>query len=368
MQIKMIETYSTKDLCMVRVCTDQGDGWGMAAPYSADITALALHRHLAPFMLGKEAEDFQELQDEMNRTNHIYKFFGSYLIRALAGFDTAMWDYHAKQAGKSVADYIGRKTTEPIKLYGSSMRRCPNPLESEAERLVSIWHQCGFEAFKLHPGIPNGQDRDFYPGCTEEFVRVVRKAFPDSIKLYVDVNGNFSVERAIEFAHFLKEQNVTFYEEPVPYWRLKDLVAVQRACQEIGMPIANGEQDFINSHWSYMLDNRAMDIVQPDLLYCGGFTRALRIAKKAAEKGLTVTPHTANQTPLFVYSLNYMSVIETPYEYLECGVENYNWENAAYLNPPKIENGKASILDGPGWGVQLNQDWLARSTYQVSKH
>ena len=365
MKITAIETYADISQCLVRVCTDMGEGWGMTAPFSADITAQILHRLAAPQILGKEIQDFKTVGDEIIREG--YKFTGSFLARTASGIDTALWDLMAKAEGKSVADFAGRKRTEPVKLYGSSMQRNPQTLQMEADRLLSLHKKYGFEAFKLHTGIPVGNDQDIYPGCTEDFVQAVRKTLPSGIGLWVDVNGNFTAEKAIEMGKFLKDNGVDVYEEPCPYWLLHDVKMVRDACAKIDLPIAAGEQDFMETQWDQTISNRVIDIAQPDILYIGGFSRALRIAEKCAAAGIPSTPHTSNRSPIFVFGLHFMSVIDLPQEYMECGIEDDIWQNEAYLNQPQIKDGKANILEQKGWGLEINQEWLKRSLYQVSK-
>jgi L-alanine-DL-glutamate epimerase-like enolase superfamily enzyme len=62
-----------------------------------------------------------------------------------------------------------------------------------------------------------------------------------------------------------------------------------------------------------------------------------------------------------------MSIIDSPYDFLECGVEFTNWEESAYLNAPAISGGMAKIPDNPGWGLVLNDEWFKKSEYQISK-
>ena len=367
MKITSVETYADKDQCLVRILADGAggaEGWGFAAPFSADITARCIHRFAAPYVLGKDAGDFQNYADEIIRRN--YKFLGSFVARSAAGVDTALWDMAAKQAGKPVADFIGKKR-DSIPIYASSMRRNPQPLQSEADRLLGFCEQYGFRAVKLHPGIPVNRNVDFYPGCSEELVQRTRRTLPEGIDIIVDVNGNFSSTRAIEFGRFLKDNGVCMFEEPCPYWELDEVKKVREACAQFGMPVAAGEQDYMDTAWDRMIEEHIVDVAQPDLLYIGGFTRALRVAARFAEKGVPVTPHTSNRSPIYLMGVHYMSVIDKPYPFLECGVEFTGWEEAAYTSAPEIVGGNAQIPNAPGWGMQIKEDWLKKAEYQMSK-
>jgi len=363
MKIKSIETFSSENICFVRIIDTNGDcGWGMTAPFCADITAQVLHRIAAGIAL-EAFEDYTTVADEIIRRQ--YKFLGSFLARAAAGIDTALWDLTAKKNNLSVAELTGKKR-DYIDLYASSMKR-DLPVQEEADRLRAIQDKFGYRAIKLHPGIPVGQDKDFWENRTEDMiVAMVKTAQPDT-HIIVDVNGNYSVEKAIETAKFMHAHGIKLFEEPCPYWEIEKTKAVREACVKIGIPVAGGEQDYIDTMWERMIDQRVMDVCQPDLLYIGGYSRALRIAKRAANGGLQVTPHTSNQSPIFVMGLHYMACIDSPYPFLECGIEEDNWAFDCYEPLVKIKDGRAKVPSVPGWGFEPSKEFLAKSRYNISR-
>ncbi|MCL2055604.1 MAG: mandelate racemase/muconate lactonizing enzyme family protein [Oscillospiraceae bacterium] len=363
MQIKSLETFSTKDICFVRATDSDGDrGWGMTAPFSANISALVLHQIAASIAM-KPYEDFTTVADEVIYQQ--YKFLGTFLARAAAGIDTALWDLNAKKKGVSVAELAGKKR-DVIDLYASSMKR-DLPVQEEADRLRELQDRLGYKALKLHPGIPVGRDLDFWPGRTEDMVAAMVKTAKPDTHIIVDVNGNYSVETAIEMAKFLHSHGVKLFEEPCPYWEIEKTKAVRDACVEIGIPVAGGEQDYIDTMWERMIGQRVMDVCQPDLLYLGGFTRSLRIARLAAEKGLQVTPHTSNQSPIFIMGLHYMACIDTPYPFLECGIEDDRWALDCYRPLVEIKDGRSAVPTAPGWGFEPDADFLAKADYMITK-
>ena len=120
MQIKSLETFCQEYVGFVRVTTDTGhEGWGQVANYNSDITCLVLHRQVAPWALGKDALDIDSLVTTIPEREH--KFPGSYLCRALAGLDTALWDLRGKLEGKSVCELLGGQPRS-LPVYASSMR------------------------------------------------------------------------------------------------------------------------------------------------------------------------------------------------------------------------------------------------------
>src|SRR5210317_2256155 len=115
MKIKKLETFANKAVGFVRVTADTGDiGWGQVSTYHSDITAQVFHRQVAPHALGKPAYDFDDLLDRITEREH--KFPGSYLRRAMAGLDTALWDLRGRVEGKPVTELLGG-TPGPLRAY-----------------------------------------------------------------------------------------------------------------------------------------------------------------------------------------------------------------------------------------------------------
>ncbi|MCA9995259.1 MAG: hypothetical protein KDE56_05910, partial [Anaerolineales bacterium] len=111
------------------------------------------------------------------------------------------------------------------------------------------------------------------------------------------------------------------------------------------------------------------DIVQPDICYLGGVTRMLRLAKMAQEAELPFTPHTANLSFVTIFTLHIMGAIPNPGPYVEFSIEAedyYPWQLGLYEPMPQATNGHVQIPTGPGWGVEINPDWLKGAVYQVS--
>ena len=118
--ITRVETFSKEFLSFVRVVAEDGsEGWGQVAPYHADITAQILHRQIAPWVLGRDANDIHGLVEIIPEREH--KFPGSYLRRALAGVETALWDRTGKVQQKSVCELLGGRPG-PRRTSASSVR------------------------------------------------------------------------------------------------------------------------------------------------------------------------------------------------------------------------------------------------------
>ena len=361
MIIQRLETFATTNVCFVRLTTDDGaQGMGQTSTFNADITAQVLHRQGAPIALGADPMALDDLVDRVIQGT--YKFPGSYICRALTGLDTAIWDLRGKLEDKSVCELLGGKP-RPLTPYGSSMSRTITP-KDEAARLVALRDSLGYESFKIRVGSVNGHDRDQWPGRTEALVPTVRKAIGDDIDLKVDGNSCYTPARALEVASILEDNGVSHFEEPCPYWEIDWTAEVTRFSN---VPIAGGEQDYDLKQWERMTWMHAMDIAQPDVCYIGGITRVMRAAKLAEKAGMLVVPHSANRSMVTVFTMHVLAAIPNAGPHFEFSIESTPWTEGLFTPALETRDGKVEIAEGPGWGVEISEDWLAGAERRVSE-
>lgn len=365
LKIKSIETFCNQHVGFVKVTVDSGAvGWGQVSTYHADITSQVMHRQVAPWSLGADIDDLDDLLDVITEREH--KFPGSYLRRAMAGLDTAIFDLRGKLVDKPVVELLGG-TPKKLRAYASSMKRDISP-EDEVRRFERLRDEKGFDAFKFRIAAECGRDVDEWPGRTEAIVPAVRKSLGESATLLVDANSGFSPGRAIEVGRMLEEHGVSHFEEPCPYWELEQTRQVTEA---LPIDITGGEQDCDLPTWRRMIEMRAVDILQPDICYLGGINRTLRVVKMAEAAGLPVTPHSANLSLVTLFTMHLLGAIPNAGKYLEFSIEGpdyYPWQEGLYVKSPyDIEDGKATIPSEPGWGVEIAPAWLEKSRYQISE-
>jgi L-alanine-DL-glutamate epimerase-like enolase superfamily enzyme len=360
-KVKSVETFSTENIAVVRIKSDDGlEGYGQVAPYNADITAAILHRQMARHVLGADPSDVDALVEKCVTAEH--KFPGSYTCRAISGIDTALWDLKGKREGKSVSALLGG-TRSRIPVYGSSMRRDITP-EDEAKRLARLKGEKGFQAFKIRVGNKFGNNVDAWPGRTEAVVPAVRRAVGDDTEVLCDANSGFTVERAIEVGRMLEDNNVGHFEEPVPYPELEWAAEVAAA---LTIPVSQGEQEVDLAQFRRMIRMGAADIVQPDICYIGGISRARAVAKMAQEAGLPCTPHAANRSMVTLFTMHLQAALPNAGHFMEFSIEETPWLDDLFVsNPFKVTDGQVNIPAGPGWGVDINKDWLAKAEYRIT--
>jgi len=365
MKIKSIETFTNRFVGFTRLTAEDGSqGWGQVSTYNADLSCEILHRQVAPYALGRDTDDLDDILATSGEKEH--KFPGSYLRRAMTGLDTAVWDWRGKKAGKPVVSLLGG-TPGKLRAYASSMKRDITP-EDEAKRFLKLRDDKGFDAFKWRVGAETGRDKDEWEGRTEKIVPYVSKALGHGIDKLVDANSCYSPKKAIEVGRMLKANGIGHYEEPCPYWEFEWTKEVSDA---LDVDVTGGEQDCEFSAWKTMIGMRAVDVVQPDIMYLGGISRTLHVCKMAEAAGLPVTPHAANMSLVTMCTMHLLKAIPNAGKYLEFSIEGldyYPWQTGLFLRDPyKIEGGCAVITDAPGWGVEIDPAFLEKSSYKISE-
>jgi L-alanine-DL-glutamate epimerase-like enolase superfamily enzyme len=364
-RITSIETYTTKMVGLVRVRTTDGrEGWGQTSTFNAHITAQVLHEQVAPVVIGSDPDDIPGFVEAA--IEQTYKFPGSYNCRAITGIETALWDLKGKSEGKNVctllAESYGRRPKDAVAAYGSSMSRTISP-KDEAERVTRLQGERGFGAFKVRIGSVNGHDRDMYPGRSEELVKTVTGTLGDRAQLFVDGNSCYTAPKAIEVGRMLEAHGVRHFEEPCPYWQYDWTREVTAA---LDVPVAGGEQDNYMPAWERMIREHVVDIVQPDVCYIGGVSRAKHVADMAAEAGRPCTPHSANLSMVTLFTAHLLGAIPNAGPFMEFSIEHSPWTEGLYEPRLEVKDGLVAIPPDPGWGVRVNPEWLGRAEYRAT--
>jgi mandelate racemase len=197
---------------------------------------------------------------------------------AMAGFDVACWDSLAKAAGQPLVEFLGAKPL-PVRAYNSCGLGLMEPaaLAKEAVELL----EGGFRAIKLRLGHPT-LERDL------EALRAVRGAVGAEIEVMVDYNQALTEEEALRRGLMLQEQGVAWLEEPI---RHDDYRASARLAEALEMPVQIGENFSLPHGMAEAIEQRASDLVMPDLERIGGVTGWLAAARLAQQARLPMSSH-----------------------------------------------------------------------------
>ena len=137
----------------------------------------------------------------------------------------------------------------------------------------------------------------------------------------------------------------------------------------LDIDVTGGEQDNNMTVWKHMIDTRVVDVVQPDICYMGGITRTLEVARHAQRAGIPCTLHSANLSLVTLFSIHFMAAIENAGKYVEFSIEGldyYPWQRDIFSPGFDIVDGDVRLGGRPGWGIEINPEWIALSRHRVS--
>jgi L-alanine-DL-glutamate epimerase-like enolase superfamily enzyme len=361
--IERIESFTFAQQAVVKVTASDGAvGWGQTGCFKEAITAAVLHEIVAPLALGRDSADPAALTERV--WSKAYKFRGTFLARALAGVDTALWDMAGKRAGKPVHALLGPSLRPDIAIYASRRTRSLAP-EAEIDAVEADLAALGASAVKLQIGERMGGDGDALPGRTEALIPLARRRLGDAVSLSADANGGYSAEGAIRVGRLLDASGYHHFEEPCPF---DDIEATKAVADALELHVTGGEMDNDVSKFRQMIARRCVDVIQCDVGYCGGFSRALQVADLAHAKGMAVMPHAPNLSMLQVFTLHLLTAHPAATERHEWRAgKPESWQLEIYAPLPVVRDGFVRAPDGPGWGVEVNADALRRAVHAESR-
>lgn len=315
-----------------------------------------LREFVVPVYVGKDARDLETLVDEVYTARSAYKLAGIALWNCVAYVELSLLDLLGNLVHRSVSQLVGPVLRPQIPIYLSSTGRDTTP-EEETAWLAERLAQTGARAVKFKIGGRMSHNADASPGRSERLVALARKTFGDEITLYVDANGSYDADHAIALGPLLEEYGVAFLEEPCPW---EEIEQTKQVADALALPVAGGEQDSSLPHFSRMIRNHVIDLVQPDVMYCGGFVRCLRIAQMAEAAGMQIMPHSPKLGAESAAVLHFGAVARNlgPHqEYQAKASAPEPWYTPSF----EISNGSVAVPSGPGLGVCYDPAVLAQA-------
>ena len=331
----------------VRVRSKDGaEGISLTNPPREEYLDKILNQLVIPFFIGKDARDLENLLWELYRWKDNYKLYGLALWSPQAWVEFAILDMLGRIAGKSIGGLLGDIVRHDVAFYVASGRRDTTP-EQEVEYLQKLVQQSGAKAVKFRVGGRMSRNADAMPGRTEKLIPLVRKTLGDGIDIHADANSSYDPPQAIRVGRILEEVKAVYFEEPCQFDRLEDTKVV---ADTLTIPVAGGEQESSDWRFRWMVANRGVDIVQPDLHYYGGMIRSVRVARMAQVARMPTTVHISGGFG-FVYMLHFASCVPDigRYQEYKLGTEKFgNW-----FDPPiRVKDGKMTVPIGPGVGIK----------------
>jgi L-alanine-DL-glutamate epimerase-like enolase superfamily enzyme len=316
-----------------------------------------LKQRIAPYLIGKDAREWEKLLEGVYVHASNYKMQGLPFWLPLANVEFAIIDLLGRLAGRSAAQLLGGVVRDRVEVYQAFNDREKTPEASVAnvEKTIAV---TGAKAVKFKVGGRMSNNRDSLPGRTEAIIPLMRERLGEAMTLYADSNGSYDVSEAIRVGRILEAHDVAFYEEPVPFDRFGDTKAVADA---LTIPIAGGEQDASIYNFKWSLAHDALQIVQPDLFYFGGFVRSIRVARMAAALGRDCTPHISGTGLGFVYMLHFAACVPNIGAHQEFKGVSDDVPAHCPTSSLQSEGGFVTPPSGPGLGVELDPAWIEKA-------
>jgi L-rhamnonate dehydratase len=327
--------------CLI-TAEDGTQGFGMTI-HSGPVIPL-INDHFAPGLLGQNCMATEKLWDMMVRMAAPYGAGGltSYAISAI---DVALWDLKGQLLQRPVYELLGGPQKERIFVYATGF-------DTE-------WYmELGFKATKLFTpwGPADGPDGLHQ---TEELVARTREIIGDDKELALDCWLAMDEEYVVRLAERLRPYRLKWIEDYVPADHWEAYAAIRQRLP--WQTLASGEHWYLPTAFAQAANRRLVDIFQPDVLWVGGITAAVKICHIAEAAGIAVIPHA---------SMNY------PFgQHLAYAMPAVVWgERSESVSPPGIPLAEMSRLpgtppvidgyvvpsDAPGFGLEITEAWLAQ--------
>ena len=352
---------------LVEIETDNGIVGIGEAGIGAGVTADVIGKVLAPLVRGEDPLLIEHLWQKMFARTRQYGRRGL-VMQAISGIDIALWDIAGKVAKLPVYRLLGA-SRDRVEAYASGgfyqEGKSVADLAGEAEG----YRARGFKGMKMKIGRnPStqthlrqllGQAEFCEVDPSEDLARVaaVRQALGPHGKLMVDVNCAWSPDFAIEMGRAMEAQKLYWIEEPVA---TDDIDGSARVADALATPIAGYETEMGLYGFRELIDRGAVDIVQADIAWSGGFSEGRRIAAYAQAHHRMVAPHAFAGAVLLVASLHFAAAI--PNGLLLEWDQNPNALRDELLKEPlRLEkDGTVRSPERPGLGIELDRAAVER--------
>jgi galactonate dehydratase len=345
-----------RNLVFVVVRTDEGlEGVGEVRMINQTDALLGYLAEAVPnHVLGADPFAIEALVQRMWRGE--YARAGGIAMSALAVIEIACWDIVGKALDQPVFRLLGGPVRDRIKAYANgwyTVERTPEEFHDAARRVV----ERGYDALKLDPfGSGTVELEPAEESRSIALVEAVRDAVGPERELLIEMHGRFTPAVALAISRELEPFRPAWIEEPVPPDNLR---ALARVTARSNVPVATGERIHARPEFRELFELQAADVVQPDPTMCGGIAETRRIAAWAEAYSVVVAPHNVGGPVSTAAALHLAAC--TPNFKIQ---EHFNDFAEAYVKAaapgnPEVVDGSFPLPEGPGLGVELDEDVVA---------
>lgn len=331
----------------VRVTTESGHvGYGEASPMYGGAHSLWVLQDAAASLVGLDALDHAVIHD---RLLHRYIKLGpeGAVTGALAALDIALWDIKGKLFNLPVYKLLGGAWRTELPFYASIGGNADRSVDDVIRVVERRWISEAPAAIKIRwDGDRTRQDHDI-PGDIAK-ATAVRKLVGDAFPLAFDANNQYSVGGAIRVGRALEELGYIWFEEPVQHYNVR---AMGEVAQRLDITVSAAEQSYTTQALVDII-NAGVRMVQPDLIKMGGISGLMQCAAICHAHGVELVPHQTQPTIGHVANLHVLASLmhlTKPAEFADPDTRMH----PAFVNPPKPENGKFALTNGPGLGLEI---------------
>jgi len=308
---------------------------------------------LASLVVGENPLEVERLWYKMYRGSIYYGRRGA-ALQAISAIDIALWDIMGKFYRQPVHILLGGKWRDKVRAYASTLfRPTPEAMRESARRYLDE----GFTAIKFGWGV-FGKD----PNLDVRLVEAARTEIGDGIDLLVDTG--WFVERtpkqAIQVVRSLEPFRPFFIEELL---HPEDYDGYRQVAGAVDTLIACGEQESTDWGFQQLIERAKVDVLQPDLTRCGGFTVARKIVHMAERANLLVIPHSWSSDLLTAASLH-LNAFQRRAMFVEFNTSQGPLSRAMVKEPLRLVDGYVSVPRGPGLGVEVDESTLEKYRIQ----
>lgn len=342
----------------LKIETDAGiTGWGEPVIEGKAATVKAAVDELMDYLIGKDPGNIEDHWNVMYRAG-FYRG-GPILMSAIAGIDQALWDIKGKYHNVPIHQLLGGKARDSIKVYSWIGGDRPAEVGLAAKEMVAQ----GFTAVKMN-ATEELQYVDSYDKIDQAIERIatVRETVGPAIGIGIDFHGRVHKPMAKILAKGIEPFRPMFIEEPV---LPENNEALREIANHVAIPIATGERMFSRWQFKNLLMAGYVDIIQPDVSHAGGITECKKIFSMAEAFDVAVAPHCPLGPIALAACLQVDATCHNAFiQEQSLGIHyNQGSDLLDYIiekNVFKYEKGYVKIPEGPGLGIEINEDHVRK--------
>lgn len=358
LKIVEVKTFALKDTgFFVKLTTDSGKiGWGETDASRPPLMETLVQDLFARTVLGKDPFNSGPVTEQLFYADHDFGPGGA-LANAISGIDIAMWDLKGRILDVPIYRLLGgsyRTSIEGYGSYGTSRWRRLTPQQA-ADKAVSFLRK-GFRTVKCRMQIreSNLNPKD---DRTIEYVDTIRKRIGNDVEFFVDINNGYTAKRAIQIGTILQDRyNMNYFEEPCSDQNHSESKQVVDALR---LAIIAGEKEYTPFQVEELIRYADVDYLNPDVIKAMGITGMHKMGILAQVNQKPIIMHNTLPVVSTAASLQLAAaypVIGPFMEYLD--VDDHRPLVDVLKTPFAFKDGMLTIPDGPGLGIEIDEDKL----------